>query len=85
MAEKKSNKPQEAVEVSKKKKKSLKERIVNFFRVYKSEFKRITWTPKEQVKKNSILVIVILVASAALLSLVDVVFSKGIIALGNLL
>ena len=75
----------DAAEAPKKKKKSLKERITNFFRVYKSELKRITWTPKEQVKKNSLLVFVIVVASAVLLGLIDIVFSKGIIALGSLI
>ena len=83
MAEKKTN--VEANVATKKKKKPFGERIKKFFRDYKGEFKRITWTPKEQVKKNSMLVLVIVVASAVLLGLIDVVFSKGIIALGSLI
>ena len=69
---------------TKKNKKPLGERIRNFFRVYKSELRKITWTPKEQVRKNSTVVFIVVVISAVLLGVLDLVFSKGITALATL-
>ena len=69
----------------KKNKKPLGERIKNFFRVYKSEIKKITWTPKEQVRKNSILVLVIVLVMTVVLGLLDLVFSTGITNLAELI
>lgn len=69
----------------KKPKKPFGERIKNFFRVYKSELKKITWTPKEQVRKNSVLVLVVVLASVVLFGVCDLVFSSGINALAQLL
>lgn len=66
-------------------KKPFGERVKNFFRVYKSELKRITWTPKETVKKNSAVVLVIVTVSAVVLGVLDLVFSRGINALASLL
>lgn len=70
---------------AKKNKKSFGEKIKNFFRVYKSELKRITWTPKETVIKNSEVVLVIVTVSAVVLGILDLVFSRGINALASLL
>lgn len=69
----------------KKPKKPLGERIKSFFRVYKSEIKKITWTPKEQVRKNSVLVFVVVLAAVVLFGVCDFVFSSGINALAQLI
>lgn len=80
-------KPAKKVKASKPKKdkKPFGERIKNFFRVYKSELKKITWTPKEQVKRNSILVFVIVLVAVVLFGICDLVFSTGINALAQLI
>ena len=51
---------------------------------YKSELKKIVWSSKNDVKKNTIVVVVAVVAIAIVVGLLDFAFSKGIIALGNL-
>jgi len=51
----------------------------------KSELKKIVWSSPEQVKKNSIVVIVFVVALAAAIGLLDFVFFRGIGALSDLL
>lgn len=50
----------------------------------KSELKKIVWSSPEQVKKNSIVVIVFVVALAVAIGLLDFVFFRGIAALSNL-
>ena len=51
---------------------------------YKSELKKIVWSSKEDVKKNTIVVIVAVLAIAIVVGLLDFAFNKGIVALGNL-
>ena len=51
----------------------------------KSELKKIVWSSPEQVKKNSIVVIVFLVALAIVIGLLDFVFFRGLGALSDLL
>ena len=70
---------------AKKNKKPFGEKVKSFFRVYKSELKKITWTPKETVRKNSIVVLVVVAATAAVLGVLDLVFTKGINARATLL
>ncbi|MEE1115673.1 MAG: preprotein translocase subunit SecE [Clostridia bacterium] len=60
-------------------------RIGNFFRNLKSEFKKITWSPKNQVFKNTLVVVVVTVVSAVAVCLVHEAFWNGIIALGQVL
>ena len=50
----------------------------------KSELKKIVWSSPEQVKRNSIVVIVFVVALAVAIGLLDFVFFRGIAALSNL-
>ena len=69
----------------KKDKPSLFARIGNFFRNLKSEFKKITWSPKNQVFKNTLVVVVVTVVSAVAVCLVHEAFWNGIIALGQVL
>ena len=51
---------------------------------YKSELKKIVWSSKQDVKKNTIVVIVAVLAIAIVVGLLDFAFNKGIIALGKL-
>ena len=75
MAETKSNKPAKA---------SLKVRVAKFFREYRSEIKKISWSKPSQTINNTWVVIVCSAAFAVAIGLVDLLVSKGIVSLGNL-
>lgn len=62
-----------------------REKLKLWWKSYKSELKKIVWMPWSQVRKNTIVVIVVVVALAAVIGLLDIAFSKGIIALGKLI
>ena len=61
-----------------------KEKVGKFFRSIKSEYKKISWTPWTQVRKNTIVVLIVVISIGLLIAGVDFVFSKGIYALGRL-
>ena len=63
---------------------SLGSRIKSFARSIKSEVKKISWSPWTDVKKNTFVVVVVIVVCAVALAVVDVVFSEGIKLLGKL-
>ena len=62
-----------------------KEKVGKFLRSLKSEFKKISWSSWRDVRKNTIVVLIVVIAVAILIGVVDVLFSKGIIALDNLI
>ena len=62
-----------------------RERVGKFFRGLKSEFKKIVWSPWNQVRKNTIVVIVVVVALAAIIGALDYLFGQGITELKNLI
>lgn len=62
-----------------------KEKVGKFLRSLKSEFKKISWSSWRDVRKNTLVVLVVVIAVAILIGVVDVLFSKGIIALDNLI
>lgn len=62
----------------------FKEKVQNFFRSIKSELKKVVWSSKQDVKKNTLVVLIFVAAFAVLIGLLDFLFSKGIIALGKL-
>ena len=64
---------------------SFKEKVKKFFSDYKSEFKKVTWSSKEDVRRNTITVIVVIVALVIVIALLDVIFSGGIEALSHLI
>jgi preprotein translocase SecE subunit len=74
-----------AVKPAKKDKKPLGERIGHFFRSYASEIKKIVWCPWKQVRKNSLVVLAVVIACAVVICALDVAFSQAILALGKLL
>ena len=62
----------------------FKEKVQNFFRSLKSELNKVVWSSKDDVKKNTLVVLIFVAAFAVLIGLLDFLFSKGIIALGKL-
>lgn len=64
---------------------SFGSRIGHFFRGYKSEVKKIVWCPWKQVRKNSLVVLVVVISVAVAICAVDFALSKGIFALGSLI
>ncbi len=60
-------------------------RIKNFFKNYKSEMKKIVWSSKDQVIKNTSVVVALVVASGIILVVLDLAFNMGITALGKLI
>ena len=63
---------------------SFWEKVKRFFRSYRSEVKKIVWFSWDQTWKNTLVVLVIAVAIAAVVGLLDWGFTKGIIALSGL-
>ena len=70
---------------AKKEKKPLGERMGHFFRSYKSEIKKIVWCPWKQVRKNSLVVLALVVACAIAICALDYAFSQAILGLGTLI
>ena len=67
------------------KKPSIWSRMGKFFRDCKSEFKKLVWPTKQQLLKNSALVLVSIVVVGACLALVDFGLNKGVFALKDLI
>ncbi len=63
---------------------SLWSKIASFARSIKSEVKKISWSPWTDVRKNTLVVVVVIVACVIALAIVDYVFAQGITALGKL-
>lgn len=59
-------------------------RIGNFFRGYGSEMKKIVWYPFKDVVRDTGVVMVCLVASGAVIGILDLVFTKLILWLGQI-
>ena len=81
---KKANNPETKPVKKKSNKPSLWSRIKSWMRSIKSEVKKISWSPWTDVRKNTLVVIVVIVVCAVALAIVDVVFSEGIKLLGKL-
>ena len=67
------------------KKPSIWSRMGKFFRDCKSEFKKLVWPTKQQLLKNSALVLVSIVVGGLSLALVDFGLNKGVFALKDLI
>ena len=67
------------------KKPNIFSRMGKFIRDCRSEFKKLVWPSKQQLFKNSSLVIVTMIVVGAVLSLVDFGLSKGLYALKDLI
>ncbi len=58
-------------------------KIPTWWRGLKSECGKITWCPKDKLKKNVFVVVIIILAIAIAIGVLDFVFSRGMILLGN--
>ena len=73
-AEKKPQKP---------KKVKKKGKIGDWWRGFKSEFKKIVWPSSKQVRKNTLVVLIIMVIAAIAIAVLDYAFFNGISALAD--
>ncbi|MBQ3489029.1 MAG: preprotein translocase subunit SecE [Clostridia bacterium] len=67
------------------KKPNIFSRMGKFFKDCRSEFKKLVWPSKQQLFKNSSLVIVTMIVVGAVLSLVDFGLSEGLYLLKDLI
>ena len=81
---KKANNPETKNVKKKSDKPSLWSRITSFARSIKSEVKKISWSPWTDVRKNTIVVVVVIAICVIALAIVDYVFAQGITALGKI-
>ena len=81
---KKANNPEAKTVKKKSDKPSLWSRIKSFAKSIKSEVKKISWSPWTDVRKNTFVVVVVILVCGVALAIVDVVFSEGIKLLGKL-
>ena len=58
-----------------------REKIVKALRVYKSEFKKVSWLSWKDTKKSSLIVLVVLAVCALVICLLDLGLSKGLLAM----
>lgn len=68
----------------KKDKPSLGSRISSWFRAFRAEFRKIVWVTPRNVAVNTAIVLVVVVAVAAVIGLLDYVFSTSIVGLSRL-
>ena len=59
-------------------------KIPSWWKGLKSECGKITWCPKEKLRKNTFVVVIIILAIAVAIGVLDFVFSRGMILLGDL-
>jgi preprotein translocase SecE subunit len=81
MAEKEKKVLEAEAKPKKAKKEKKKGRIGNAWRGFKSEFLKIAWPSWAQVRKNSWVVLVVVVICAILIGAFDFAFSQGMRAL----
>ena len=76
----KNNKPEKTEKKlpEKNEKVKLREKIKRFFRDYKSEMKKVVWPTKEQLIKNTSVVLVVIIFMAAIIGVLDLLFGFGI-------
>ena len=58
-----------------------REKIVKALRVYKSEFKKVSWLSWKDTKKSSLVVLAVLAVCALVICLLDSGLSKGLLAM----
>lgn len=67
-----------------KEKVKLSVRFKKFIRDYRSEIKKIVWPTKDQVIKNTGVVVFVIIVVAAFVGVLDLLFGLGIKALANI-
>ena len=73
-----------AVKTPKAKKEKKPNKIGEAWRGFKSEFKKIVWPSWKQVRKNTLVVVIIVAVCAVVIGALDIAFSSGIGALTEL-
>ena len=73
----------EKKEPEKKEKAKLGDRIKKFFRDYKSEMKKVVWPSKDQLIKNTSVVLFAIIFMSAIIGVLDLAFGFGISMLSN--
>ena len=76
MAATKSNKPAKT---------PFTQKVAKFFREYKSEMKKISWSSGKQTFNNTWVVLVCAVVIAVVVGVVDFGVNQGLVALGSLI
>ena len=63
----------------------LGQRIAKFFKDYKSEISKISWMPRNELVRSTLVVLAVIVASAIVIGLLDLLFSflVGLLSFGN--
>lgn len=62
----------------------FREKLKKLFKVYKSEIKKIVWLPWNQTKKSTLVVLIALIVCAAVICLLDLGLSEGILKIYGL-
>ena len=60
----------------------FRDKIPTWFKALKSECGKVTWCPKDKLKKNTIVVVIIILAITAVIAILDFTFSSGVALLG---
>lgn len=63
----------------------FREKVKKFCKDYNAEFKKLVWPTKQQLIRNSSVVLITIVVAGALLALLDLGFSKGFKELRDLI
>lgn len=61
----------------------FRSKIPGWWKGLKAECGKITWCPKDKLKKNTIVVVIIILVIAVAIGVLDFVFSRGMILLGD--
>ncbi len=63
---------------------AFRKKIPGWWKALKSECKKIVWCPKDKLRKNTIVVIIVIVAITLVIALLDFAFSGGLKLLRDL-
>lgn len=61
------------------------QKVAKFFREYKSEIKKISWSSGKQTMNNTWVVLVCAIVIAVVVGVVDFGVNQGLVALGSLI
>ncbi len=70
---------------AKEKKPSIFARMAKFFREYRAELKKVTWSSRQDTVRNTIVVGVTVVVVGVVIYLLDLGFTEGVSALARLI
>ncbi len=61
-----------------------KEKVGKWARGLRSEFKKISWSPWTQVRKNTIVVLIVVLVVGLFIAIIDLIFQRGILAISSI-